>query len=203
MNYETMSELPEQSELNNSAETVESKPRRPRWVYVVWAGVAALILFLGYGLLNATETRPEVGKQAPDFAMTFFDGYEWGDYQAANLSDLQGKVVVLNFWASWCGPCEDEAAVLENGWRAWQNDDVVLLGIAYSDIDTDAVEFMERFGITYPNAPDLRLDASDKYRITGVPETFFIDKDGSIAYVQPGPLTTSQLDSILQEILNS
>lgn len=64
MNYETMSELPEQLELNE-AESAEIKPRRKWWVYVVWAGVAALILFLGYGLLHANETRPEVGKQAP------------------------------------------------------------------------------------------------------------------------------------------
>lgn len=192
----TMSQAP------NSAET-NPETRRAWWVYVVWVGVAALLLYLGWGLLNANETRPEVDRQAPDFPMTFYDGYEWDAYQAANLSDMEGKVVLLNFWASWCGPCEDEADVLENAWRAYRDDDVVFVGVAYSDIDRDALEFLERYGITYPNAPDMQLRASDAYRITGVPETFFIDRDGSIAYVQPGPLTTAQLDSIMQGILNN
>lgn len=173
-----------------------------RWTHIAVWGVALLILgVLGWGLLNSTAPRPEAGQPAPDFTMEFFDGYEWQTREVASLEELRGQVVVLNFWASWCVECRVEADLLEQTWRKYADQGVVFVGIAYADVEPKSIAYMEEFDITYPNAPDLRTSISADYEITGVPETFFIDKNGEIAEVVIGPVRAETMERTIAQLL--
>jgi cytochrome c biogenesis protein CcmG/thiol:disulfide interchange protein DsbE len=165
----------------------------------MWAGVILILGVLGWGLLKTSEERPD--DTAPDFEMTFFDGYEWENLPTANLSDFKGQPVVLNFWASWCVECKIEADLLEQTWREYRDQGVVFLGVAYIDVEPKSLAYLKEFGITYPNAPDLRSTISSKYEVTGVPETFFIDKNGDVAHIQIGPVNETTLTGLLDQLL--
>ena len=91
--------------------------------------------------------------------------------------------------------------MIEDTCRKYADDDVIFLGVAYSDVEPNAISYLEDFGITYPNGPDLGTDISDTYEITGVPETFFIGKDGVIEHVQIGPLNQATMDGVIQKLL--
>ncbi|MEW5989102.1 MAG: TlpA disulfide reductase family protein [Chloroflexota bacterium] len=170
------------------------------WMSVgVWVGVIAILAVLGWGLVNVNKSRPE--ETAPDFDMQFFPGYEWEGRPAASLNDMQGQVVVLNFWASWCVECRLEADLLEQTWRAYRDRGVIFLGIAYIDAEPNSLAYMKEFDITYPNAPDLRSAISSDYEITGVPETFFIGKTGRVEHIQIGPLDQPTLVGLLERLL--
>ncbi len=170
-------------------------------VILMWVGIISLLALLGWGLMRTNATRPEAGQPAPDLSVEFFNGYEWENKPAADLQDMAGKVVVLNFWASWCVECRLEAELIEQTWRQYAADDVVFLGVAYSDVEPNSIKYLKEFDITYPNAPDLGTDISDDYEITGVPETFFIDKNGEIAHVQIGPLNPQVMNSVINQLL--
>lgn len=190
-------------------ETAESVPaaettarRGIRWTAVImWTVVLGVLALLGWGLINSTAPRPEVGEIAPDFTVEFFTGHEWQGQPEATLADMRGKVVVLNFWASWCVECRYEADVLENASRRYADDGVVFLGVAYADVEPNSLAYMKEFGVTYPHAPDLGTDISDRYEITGVPETFVIGPDGKIAYVHIGPIDQNTLDGVISPLL--
>ena len=202
-----MSEITqEQPELTgtDTAHPIEDAPRKKKMGIggiLMWVGVIGLLGLLGWGLINSTAPRPEVGQPAPDYDMEFFSGYEWDGKSTAKLSDMEGKVVVMNFWAAWCVECKVEADDLEQVWRKYADDDVVFVGIAWADVEPNSLAYMKEFGITYPNAPDLGTDIGDQYEITGVPETFIIDKTGEIAHVQIGPIQENMLDSIISQLL--
>jgi cytochrome c biogenesis protein CcmG/thiol:disulfide interchange protein DsbE len=132
---------------------------------------------------------------APDFTLPLFDGGQ------ITLSELRGQVVVINVWASWCLPCRDEASVLENGWQRYRDRDVTFIGIDYMDTEPAARAFMEEFGITYPNGPDLGSRIAEAYNVQGVPETFFVTPQGEIADAHVGPLSEAQLTAILERLL--
>lgn len=157
--------------------------------------VGGILLISLLGLRQANTPRPEVGRPAPSFSLPLFDGGHIA------LADLKGKPVVVNFWASWCVPCVDEAPQLEQAWRAYKERGVGFLGIDYVDTEPKAREFMEKHGITYPNGPDLGSRISQEYRIKGVPETFVIDKDGIVRFVKIGPTTADELRSVLEPLL--
>lgn len=177
-------------------------PKSTRWSSIaLWAIVISFMSFLGWGLVNSNATRPEAGETAPGFEMQFFNGYEWEARPVAELSDLQGKVVIVNFWASWCVECRVEAHLLENTWRKYRDRDVVLVGITYADVEPNALEYLREYDVTYPNAPDLGTVISDDYEITGVPETFFIGKDGVISYVHLGPVSEQLIDGHIDRLL--
>lgn len=186
-------------------ETLQNKEEKSgglRWgMILIWIAVLALLALLGWGLVKTNATRPEAGQAAPDFDIEFFNGFEWENKPVAYLSDMQGKVVVINFWASWCVECRLEADLIENSWRKYGDQDVVFLGVAYSDVEPNALAYLDEFDITYPNAPDLGTDISDMYEITGVPETFIVDKGGTIRHVQIGPLNEQTLDGVIQKLL--
>ncbi|MEZ4517219.1 MAG: TlpA disulfide reductase family protein [Chloroflexota bacterium] len=180
----------------------EGGKRKIRWTTVaIWLAIFGLLALLGWGLMNANATRPEVGSEAPDFTVEFFDGYEWQGLPSAELADMRGNPVVLNFWASWCVECRYETDALEQAWQKYKDQGVVFLGVAYSDVEPNSLEYMKDFGVTFPHAPDLGTDISQAYEITGVPETFFIDQNGTISYVQIGPLDELTLDSLIQRML--
>lgn len=164
--------------------------------------IALLILiFFALGYDASRTKQPVAGASAPELDLAFYDGYAWNNQSDATLSDFQGKIVVLNFWASWCIPCQMEAPLLEQTWQQYADQNVVLLGVAWSDTDSKAHEFLVEYGITYPNAPDLGLEAEDIYQFTGIPETFFIDEDGVIYHHQPGPINERMMEQILDEMV--
>ena len=148
--------------------------------------------------MNSVESTAMQGRAAPDFTMPLFDQFNEDEVQ---LSELRGQVVVINFWASWCVECYKEAELLEQTWQAYQDQDVVFLGVDYLDTDKEALAYMAKYGITYPSGPDMGSRISNSYGITGVPETFFIDKDGNIAHVQIGPIEQQQLYSLLNKLV--
>ena len=111
---------------------------------------------------------------APDFEVELFDG------ETLRLSDLNGKVVVLNFWASWCPPCRWEMPFFETMWQEYRDRDVVFVGIAMSDTLESARGFAEEAGVTYPIALDTTNEIVRAYEILSLPTTFFIGKDGFI-----------------------
>lgn len=178
-------------------------PRRPfRWsMAALWVAVIAILAVLAWGLVNASATRPEVGQSAPEFEVTFFDGYEWDTRTVSSLSEMRGNPVVLNFWASWCVECRYETDLLEQAWLKYRDQGVVFLGVAYSDVEPNSIAYMEEFAVTFPHAPDLRTAISRDYEITGVPETFFIDKEGIIRHVQIGAVNQQMLDTLIPQML--
>jgi cytochrome c biogenesis protein CcmG/thiol:disulfide interchange protein DsbE len=168
---------------------------------LIWTGVIILLGLLAWGLLKAGETRPEAGDVAPAFTVELFDGYEWEGQQVASLGDLQGNVVVLNFWASWCVECRVEADLLEQTWQRYRDQGVVFLGVAYVDAEHKALAYLDEFGITYPNGPDLGSSISHTYKITGVPETYFIGRDGKVSRYVLGPVNASVLTGEIETLL--
>ena len=161
-------------------------PGRPHWGrMLVWVGLFALLGLLALGLMRAQQGPVGVGQRVPNFTLTTFDG------EAYKMADLKGKVVVLNFWASWCIPCEEEAEILEAAWRYYQpRGDVLFLGADYVDTEPEARAYLEKFSITYPNGPDLGTRISQAFRMKGVPETYIIDQEGILRHMQYGVFPT-------------
>ena len=171
----------------------------------IWGIVVVVLAFLGWGLLRRSESRPGVGVSAPDFSLQLFDGYhnEFADGKVT-LSDLRGRVVVINFWASWCVECRVEAKELEETWKAYQDQGVVFIGVDFDDTEVKAVGYLKEFGITYPNGLDGRGHISDdSYHITAVPETFVVDPSGTIVTVKIGPYQPGELRSTLDRLLSA
>jgi cytochrome c biogenesis protein CcmG/thiol:disulfide interchange protein DsbE len=171
---------------------------------IPWGQIAIFALVLGLLALVAFQMRRNgplaagpvgAGEMAPPFEITTFDG------QTLKLADLRGQVVVVNFWASWCIPCEQEAAELENTWRRYKDKGVVFIGVDYVDTETAAKAFMQRFDITYPNGPDLGTRISQAYRIKGVPETYVVDKTGRLAFVKIGPFQQGEMAGVIEPLL--
>jgi len=159
---------------------------------IIWVVLMGLLVLVGLGLKKAQNPIISVGSEVPDFPLTMFEGYNYQGANEVHFSDLQGKVVVINFWASWCKPCEQEAAELEEAWRSYADgNDVVFLGIAWTDTPANAADYLTRFDITYPNGPDLGSRISSIFnRNLGVPETYFIDRDGVLRQIKIGPFTS-------------
>jgi cytochrome c biogenesis protein CcmG, thiol:disulfide interchange protein DsbE len=160
----------------------------------VFACMLALLGLVGWGLAKAQRGQVSSGK-APYFSMTSFDG------KKIAMQDLRGKVVIINFWASWCQPCRQEAAYLEQSWRKYKDRDVVFIGVDYVDTETEALKYIKEFGITYFNGPDVGTRISQSYNIKGVPETFYVAKNGELRGVKIGPLEPPELDNKIEELL--
>lgn len=116
-----------------------------------------------------------------------------------SLDEFKGKGVVLNFWATWCGPCREEMPLFEETWSEFREDNVVFLGINVMDDQESAQKFMDSIGITYPNLYDPEGDVSRKYNVVALPATFFIDKDGNIVARNYGSFIGAQGKDALNE----
>ena len=182
--------------------TETNPPRRavPLWIQiVVWVFLAGLLVLVALGLGRRQQGTVQPREVIDDFALTFYSGYELSGKTEIKFSDLRGKVVVLNFWASWCKPCEQEAADLQQAWTEYApTGEVVFLGVDYVDTEADARVYLKKFGITYANGADLATKISQYFRIKGVPETYFVDREGVLRYVQIGPF--SGVDQIREQI---
>jgi cytochrome c biogenesis protein CcmG, thiol:disulfide interchange protein DsbE len=179
---------------------------------IAGAVVAALIVvLLVVGLLNrgtstTIDDALETGSRPPAPALTLpvlVSGPGLPPVgRDASLSDLKGKVVVLNLWASWCEPCKEESPVLEKLWRANRSRGVVVLGVDIQDLSSDARAFIREYGLTYPSLRDGTDEAKSALEATGVPETYIIDRAGRIALHVAGPVSSpAQLQAPLDQVL--
>jgi cytochrome c biogenesis protein CcmG/thiol:disulfide interchange protein DsbE len=193
--------MSENTEIGVDAPAPKSRwGRVARWVAVLL--VVGLIALLGWGVVKAANGPRDSG-MAPDFSLTGFDG------RTVTLSQLRGgtspsggQVVIVNFWASWCPPCREEAAYLERTWRKYEGKGVMFIGVDWVDTEKEALAYIKEFDITYLNGPDLGTRIAQAYRIQGVPETFFVDKTGRLRGVKIGPLSAPELDNRIDELLN-
>ena len=175
----------------------KEKPRIRLGVIMVWVALLLLLTVLALGLVRTQRGSIVVGDPVPNFSLTTFDG------EQVNLADHKGDVVVLNFWASWCTTCEQEATDLEAAWQYYKpRGNVLFLGVDYVDTEPEALKYLQEFEITYPNAPDLGTRVSQIFRIRGVPETYFVDRQGKLAYAQIGPFSSlEQIRAIIDPLL--
>jgi cytochrome c biogenesis protein CcmG, thiol:disulfide interchange protein DsbE len=169
-----------------------------RKVLILVAVLPVLALF-AYGLTRDPRSfhSPLVGRQAADFTLQLFDGGKF------SLSEQHGKVVVMNVWSSWCIPaCYNEAPALESAWQRYRSQDVVFLGVNYQDRAAAAREFLTRFRHTFPNGPDVGSKVAIEYGLRGVPETFFIDRDGRLAHKHVGEISLPILVQYIEQLLH-
>ena len=141
---------------------------------VALAAIAGLLGLLVWRLTHQSSP-PKIGGPAPNFTL---DRIDTGG--RLDLASLRGKPVVLNFWASWCGPCKGEAKLLEQTWQRYRAKGVVFVGVDYNDVTSDARRFLERHAITYPTVRDRSGMIADRYGVSGVPETYFINRRGRL-----------------------
>lgn len=161
---------------------------------VTFAIILALLGLLAWGL-RKVQAGPISSGMAPDFTLTSFDG------RTLTLSELRGQVVIINFWASWCPPCREEAAYLEQTWRKYKDEGVIFIGVDWVDTEKEALAYMDEFDLTYFNGPDIGTRIAQAYNIQGVPETFYVAKNGELRGVHIGPLKSPELDDKIDELL--
>ena len=158
--------------------------------------VALLLALLVWKIAQGSGNKAAPGKPAPNFTLNRID--RTGKLQ---LASLRGKVVVLNFWASWCYPCKQEARALEAASKRWGNR-VIVLGVDVNDFTGDARRFMRKHGITYPVVHDNGNVTSPKYGFSLLPETFFVDRVGRVVGHVPGQVSSEDLRRGVEEALH-
>src|ERR1051325_10011047 len=157
--------------------------------------IGPLLALLAYGFTRDAPyiVSPLLAKPATPFTLKLFDG------RKLSLDDLRGKAVFLNFWASWCVPCREEARDLEAAWQKIRDNNMVFVGVAVQDTDQNALEFLKEFNITYPNGTDEAAKIAVDYGTWGIPESFFIDPQGRITYKHVGGIRAALVVSKLEE----
>lgn len=167
--------------------------------------IAALLVLLGFRLAAATQSAssvpvsPLIGHPAPDFSITVYNGTSG---QTVRLADLRGHPVVINFWASWCQPCQEETPVLEAAYQQYAAEGVVFIGVDYQDKPDGALAFLKQEGVTYPSGPDTSGgDSAIAYGVTGPPETVFVDRSGTVTQKLIGMVDDRTLGLTIQSLL--
>jgi cytochrome c biogenesis protein CcmG/thiol:disulfide interchange protein DsbE len=165
-----------------------------------WLLVPIVVLPIGWLLLSGFGrdpleiASPQIGRAAPAWTLTTLDG------ETLNSADLVGRPYVVNFWASWCGPCVDEHAVL-TGTQSELGEDLAMVGVLYQDDPDDARAFLDRYGPTgYAHVVDPEGRLAIDYGVTGPPESFFVDAEGVVRAKQFGPLTDALMTERLAAI---
>lgn len=159
-------------------------------------GAALLgVLFMSLGRDPQAINSPLIGRPAPPFALKAV-----GTADTIDLQQLRGRPVVINFWATWCGPCYDEHPTLVQGARAL-GDNVQFVGVVFNDTEDKIQSFLRERGSAYPTLLDQQGKTAIAYGVGGVPETFFINRQGTIVAKYSGPMNSATLQAYLQKVI--
>jgi cytochrome c biogenesis protein CcmG, thiol:disulfide interchange protein DsbE len=156
---------------------------------LAFLAVCAVIGLLGFGLLSKGEATIAVGEAVPDRELPALGGPGEG-----SIADYRGRWVLVNLWASWCGPCRQEAPVLDEFAHRYRGRDVTVLGIDVQDNSDDALAFLREFDVRYPQLRSVGDERSEAFGSTGVPENFFVDPRGRLALIWRGPVDREFLE---------
>lgn len=182
--------------------------RKRRWEILMLVSLAAAILWTvvsrvpsAVGAPLSSSPSPREGFLAPDFTLDTLDGTK------VTLSDLRGKIVVINLWATWCPPCRAEMPALENAYQQYKDSGVVVLGlnVTNQDSESEVPRFVDEFGLTFPILLDRDGSVSALYQLRGLPTTYFVNRAGIIrTVVVGGPMSEtffrSKIEAMLQEV---
>lgn len=182
--------------------------QKKRWEILMLVSLAAGILWTvvsrvpsAVGAPLSSSPSPREGFLAPDFTLDTLDGTK------ITLSDLRGKIVVINLWATWCPPCRAEMPALENAYKQYKDSGVVVLGLNVTNQDSESKvpRFVDEFGLTFPILLDRDGSVSALYQLRGLPTTYFVNRAGIIrTVVVGGPMSEtffrSKIEALLQEV---
>ena len=171
----------------------QSSKAKTLWIVGAMVFVLGLLVLLGLELFSREDKSIGLNQKPEDFTLHTYTG------ETIDTAALRGKTVLINFWSSWCTTCDEEAVLLEEAWSALlEEGEVVFLGVAYMDTESESLDFLETYGVTYPNGPDLRGEISNRYQVSSVPETFVLDAEGVLRVLKIGPFTSA--DEIFRAI---
>ena len=165
---------------------------------IILAVLAIVILVSGLVMAGCSGSvqGAQVGNQAPDFQLSNLDG------QSISLSDLRGKPVLVNFWASWCSPCRAEMPFIQRLYEGWSNNELVILAINTGEDFSTVKEFVDSFGLSFMVLLDTKGEVALVYNVRGIPVTFFIDKDGIIRDIKFGTFSSkAEIERRLTKII--
>lgn len=196
-----MSELAENIPVQRSVQGHKQRHRILIFCAVSLLNIGLLVLIWTQLLTPATgaQSNTFIGHAAPNFSLTTLRPFN--KQSMLSLMDFKGKAVVLNFWASWCGPCKEEAPLLERTWKQEQGKNVVFLGVDFQEPGSNATYFLQSYNITYPAVLDAHGSVANKYTVTSLPVTIFIDRKGIIVSKEAQELTAQILASNLRLIV--
>ncbi len=179
----------------------QSKTLQPKQAWFLGVVAAAVTLMFAFVILPQLDPKEPslVGRQAPDFGLELLTGGERGD--RVRVSDLKGRVVVLDFWASWCKPCEEQAAIMEQVAQEFAGQDVYVLGVATSDARDDARGFLAAHDVTYPSAFDEGNAVAQAYRVTVLPTVVVVDRAGRVVEAQARVMSRRELTELVRATL--
>ncbi len=158
-----------------------------------WAGAPAAAPLSATATVGAPAPAPVVGAPAPNFSLQTLDG------QTVSLADFRGRTVLVNFWATWCGPCEAEMPAIQDRYQTFQTSGLTVLAVNLAEPAADVRAFVERLGLSFTILLDPAETVFDQYRVQGYPTSFFVDPEGVIQNLRIGYMADDQLDHYLQQ----
>ncbi len=185
-----------------SQTTPRTVQRRFNGRQAFWLGLGLLVLAFGFfswllfqpsGNNGAINLLP-IGKAAPSFTLTNSQG------TPVTLSQLHGHPLMINFWSTTCGPCQSETPLLQRTYTQYKSQGFLVLGVSETDPLSSVIQFGNNYALTYPLLPDLHRKVNDRYGVTGLPVSYFIDAQGIIRYTVNGALTPQTLQYGLRTI---
>jgi cytochrome c biogenesis protein CcmG/thiol:disulfide interchange protein DsbE len=191
--------------MEGSEELGSKAGKRSPWTYVVFVGVAALLALLVYGVAiksggNKYDNALASGTRLP---ATVRDVRVLNDTGTKSIADYKGKVVLLNFWASWCEPCKAESPAIERAWQKYGKDGLVVLGADVDDLSGAANKFIVQNHLTYPIIRYSSTNATKDFGTKRMPETFIIDRQGKVAALRRLQVDDAWLNDVIPQVLDN
>jgi peroxiredoxin len=158
--------------------------------------MAGLVVFALYQALAEEEVGTTVGEQAPDFELETLDG------ETVKLSDLQGKAVLVNFWATWCKPCRDEMPAIQSVYDRYRNQGFEVVGVNIAETPVSVRGFVRQQELDFPIVLDRDRAVTRQYNIGPIPSSVFLDKNGEVVRKHDGQMVEGQIEGYVREALD-